>query len=114
MTSHIAAEAASVAKELFAFLMTFIHLTLSFDGWSSKGRDEIYTVHITTPFPWKSYLIEGIILTGSSTDAETIFDRMKDVYVLSLSCHKNTDTALLGHRPNYCKTILHGCFGHYW
>ena len=51
MTSHIAAEAASVAKELFEFLVTFTHLTPSFDGWSSKGHDEIYTVHVTTPFP---------------------------------------------------------------
>ena len=85
MTSHIAAEAASVAKELSAFLVTYIHLTLSFDGWSSKGRDEIYTVHITTPFPRKSYLIEGLMLTGSSTDAEAIFDRMKDACPVSHS-----------------------------
>jgi hypothetical protein len=83
MTSHIAAEAASVAKELLVFLVTFIHLTHSFDRWSSKGHDEIYTVHITTPFPQKSYLVEGLMLTGSSTDTETIFDRMKDVCPVS-------------------------------
>ena len=86
MTSHIAAEAASVTKELFTFLGTFIHLMLSFDGWSSKGRDEIYTVHVTTPFPRKLYLVEGLMLTGSSTDAETIFDRIKDVCPVSQSC----------------------------
>lgn len=79
MTSHIAAESAYVAKELIAFLAGFIHLTLSFDGWSSKGRDEIYTVHITTPWPRKSYLVEGLMLTGLSTDADTLFDKLKNV-----------------------------------
>lgn len=72
-----------MAKELSAFLVTFIHLTHSFDGWPSKGRDEIYTVHITTPFPQKSYLVEGLVLTGISTDAEMIFDRMKDACPVS-------------------------------
>ena len=38
-------------KELVTFLVGFIHLTLSFDGWLSKGHDEFYTVHITTPWP---------------------------------------------------------------
>ena len=79
MTLHIASEAASVAKELLVYLVTFIHLTLSFDGWSSKGRDKIYTVHITTSFPRKSYLVGGLILTDSSTNAKTVFDRLKDV-----------------------------------
>jgi len=51
MTSHIAAEAAYVAKVLITFLAGFIHLTLSFDGWWGKGHDEIYTVYITTPWP---------------------------------------------------------------
>lgn len=79
MALHLTAEAATISKELLAYLETFIHLTLSYDGWSSKGRDEIYTVHVTTPDPRKSYLVEGLVLTGSSTDAETIFDRLKDV-----------------------------------
>lgn len=79
MTSHIAAESAVVAKELVTFLAGFIHLTLSFDGWSSKGRDEIYTVHVTTPWPRKSYLVDGLKLTGLSTDAETLFGKLKEV-----------------------------------
>ena len=49
-TRH-ASTAAYVSKELVTFLAGFIHLTLSFDGWLSKGHDEIYTVHITTPWP---------------------------------------------------------------
>ena len=79
MTSHIAAEAAYVSQELITFLAGFIHLTLSFDGWSSEGHDEIYTVHITTPWPQKSYLVEGLLLTGLSMDVKTLFDKLKDV-----------------------------------
>jgi hypothetical protein len=79
MTSHIAAKAAYVAKGLITFLAGFIHLTLSFDGWSSKGHNEIHTVHITTPWPQKSYLVEGLLLTGLSMDAKTLFDKLKDV-----------------------------------
>ena len=79
MTSQITAKAAYIAKELVTFLAGFIHLTLSFDGWLSKGHDEIYTVHITTPWPRKSYLVEGLLLTGLSTDAKTLFDKLKDV-----------------------------------
>lgn len=86
MALHLAAEAVSVAKELSTYLENFIHLTMSYDGWSSKGRDEIYTVHVTTPDPRKSYLVEGLILTGLSTDAETIFDRLKDVSPLCAQC----------------------------
>lgn len=48
-TLHLATEAATVASKLAVYLAGFVHLTLSFDGWSSKGNDEIYTVHITTP-----------------------------------------------------------------
>ena len=75
MTSHIAAEAASVAKELFAFLVTFIHLTLSFDA-------KVMTKYILCTLQLLfhgSHTWLSLILTGSSTDAETIFDRMKDV-----------------------------------
>jgi len=70
---HIAAEAKNVAKKVEDHLAKFDHNTLSYDGWSSKGRDEVYTVHITTPWPWQSYLVEGLQLTGKSTDADTLF-----------------------------------------
>jgi hypothetical protein len=71
---HIAAEAKNVAKKVEDHLAKFDHNTLSYDGWSSKGRDEVYTVHITTPWPRQSYLVEGLQLTGKSTDADTLFD----------------------------------------
>jgi hypothetical protein len=72
-TKHIVAEAASIAKDLEKHLSKFEHHTVSYDGWSSKGHAEIYTVHITTAWPRQSYLIEGLQLTGKSTNAETLF-----------------------------------------
>ena len=41
------AELQVVKKRIKGYLNQFTHNTLSFDGWSSKGHDEIYTVHIT-------------------------------------------------------------------
>lgn len=72
---HIASEAAYVVKLMKVFLTQFIHLTLSFDGWSSKGGDEIYTVHITTPTRM-SFLVEGLVLTGESTSGQNIFEKL--------------------------------------
>ena len=75
---HLAAEAAAVATKLTTYLLGFVHLTLSFDGCSSKGHDEIYTVHITTPLR-RSFLIDGLILTGLSTAGEVLFDFLSRV-----------------------------------
>lgn len=72
-TKHIVAEAATLAENLQKHLAQFEHNTISYDGWSSSGQAEIYTVHITMPWPWQSYLVEGLQLTGKSTDAETLF-----------------------------------------
>jgi len=70
---HIVAKAASFTKDLEKHLSKFEHNTVSYDRWSSKGHAEIYTVHITTPWPRQSYLVEGLQLTGKSTNAETLF-----------------------------------------
>jgi hypothetical protein len=67
-----------VAEQLVTFLIGFIHLTLSFDGWSSKGGAEIYTVHITTPLR-QSYLVDGLMLTGLSTDGQNLFSLISEV-----------------------------------
>ncbi|KAJ7479092.1 ribonuclease H-like domain-containing protein [Mycena latifolia] len=67
--------------QLKTLLESFIHLTLSFDGWSSHRSDEIYTVHVTTPTRM-SYIVAGIILTGLSTTSETIFGNLKDILLL--------------------------------
>jgi hypothetical protein len=71
-------------KQLQLYLVQFIHLTLSFDGWSSKGGDEIYTVHVTTPTRM-SFLVAGLIMTGLSTDANNLFTRILEVCVLRIT-----------------------------
>ncbi|KIM90088.1 hypothetical protein PILCRDRAFT_84255 [Piloderma croceum F 1598] len=78
---HITAEAKNVAKKVEDHLAKFDHNTLSYNGWSSKGCDEVYTVHITTPWPRQSYLVEGLQLTGKSTDADTLFGGIIQVMV---------------------------------
>ncbi|KAJ7768452.1 hypothetical protein B0H16DRAFT_1453152 [Mycena metata] len=42
---------------------------------SSKGGDEIYTIHITTPTRM-SFLVEGLVLTGVSTSRQNIFKKL--------------------------------------
>lgn len=80
---HLAAEAANVTAQLAAFLATLYHLTISFDGWTSKGGDEIYTINITTPARG-SYLVDGLILTGLSTDGDTLFALISEVCISCL------------------------------
>lgn len=55
---RLAAEVEAVAGKLLVYFANFIHLTLSFDGWSSKGHNKIYTGHVTTPGR-RSFLVEG-------------------------------------------------------
>ena len=81
---RLAAEAEAVKKKLVEYLSKFVHLTLTFDGWSSKGHDEIYSVHLTTPLR-RSFLVDGLILTGLSCTGETIFDGLKQIILLYLS-----------------------------
>lgn len=69
------AELQVVKKRVKEYLNQFTHNTLSFDGWSSKGHDEIYTVHITN-FLRQSFLVDGLLLTGTSTTGEEIFNRL--------------------------------------
>ncbi|KAF7341396.1 DUF659 family protein [Mycena venus] len=78
---NLAVEAENAMKQLQTLLESFIHLTLSFDGWSSRRHNEIYTVHVSTPTRM-SYLVAGIILTGLSTTGERIFEHSKNVLLL--------------------------------
>ncbi|KAJ7110847.1 hypothetical protein C8R44DRAFT_883317 [Mycena epipterygia] len=48
ITYNLVAETENAMKQL-KDLESFVHLTLSFDGWSSRRSDEIYTVHVSTP-----------------------------------------------------------------
>ena len=77
-TCHLATEAATVASKLAIYLTGFMHLTLSFDGWSSKRNDEIYTVYITTPLQ-HSFLIDGLVLTELSASGDVLFNYLSDV-----------------------------------
>lgn len=81
--SHLAVEAADVTAKIFTFLIGMFHLTLSYDGWSSKGHDEIYTVHITTPSR-RSFLVDGLVLTGLATTGDMIFECLSRVSFLLL------------------------------
>ncbi|KAK7015969.1 hypothetical protein R3P38DRAFT_3203690 [Favolaschia claudopus] len=69
VTSRLAIETTYAMEQLKIMLETFVHLTLSFDGWTSQRKDEIYTAHISTPAR-VSYLVAGIILTGISATGE--------------------------------------------
>ncbi|KAJ7748757.1 hypothetical protein DFH07DRAFT_961954 [Mycena maculata] len=48
-TQYLVSEGVVMMQKLSEFLADKEHLTLSLDGWSSRGKDEIYTFHITTP-----------------------------------------------------------------
>ncbi|KAJ6554202.1 hypothetical protein B0H19DRAFT_1152821 [Mycena capillaripes] len=68
ITYNLATETENAMRQLKSLLESFIHLTLSFDGWSSRRNDENYTIHVSTPTRML-YLVAGIILTGLSTTA---------------------------------------------
>ncbi|KAF7982537.1 hypothetical protein HWV62_28166 [Athelia sp. TMB] len=78
ISAHLAAEALSVSKQIQEFFLQFIHLSMSFDGWSSLAHDEIYTVHITTP-DRRSFLVDGLVLSGISTTAENLFQLIAEI-----------------------------------
>ena len=46
---HLAQEVSAWTEKFKAFISNYLHLTLSFDGWSTRKKDEIYTFHTTTP-----------------------------------------------------------------
>src|SRR5260221_9566870 len=80
---HLSDEAANARQQVIDFLRTIgFHLTLSFDGWSSQKHNEIYTVHVTTPLR-RSFLIDGLVLTGLSVTGELLGERLGEV------CHQN-------------------------
>lgn len=46
---HLAQEVAVWGEKWKEFLEGTFHNTMSLDGWSTRKKDEIYTVHTTTP-----------------------------------------------------------------
>ena len=68
-----------------AFIEGRSHLTMSLDGWSTRAKDEIYTVHNTTP-KQHSFFTDGHIFKGISVMGEAL----KDVLIrVSTSHHHN-------------------------
>ncbi|KAG9077841.1 hypothetical protein FRC06_008673, partial [Ceratobasidium sp. 370] len=69
--SHVAAalipsEAARVRQKSIEVLRGYRHLTLSFDGATTRRNQSIYTVHATTPDTRQSHLLAGSNATGKS------------------------------------------------
>lgn len=58
------------------FLEGTFHNTMSLDGWSTWKKDEIYTVHTTTPNQ-QSFFTDGHVFKGISVTR----DALKDVLI---------------------------------
>ena len=87
-------EALVVAKQLTAFLITQTHLTLSFNGWSSKGHDELYTASVTTPAR-RSFLFDCLVLTGLPTTGDALFGHLSMVHRLFYNAYPITNIVFL-------------------
>lgn len=96
---HITAEVAAVGKELKEFLSTQIHMTASLDGWSSRAKDEIYTVHATIPSR-RSFFVDGHVFKGVSVTGAALCDVLKRVHIIP-SARLNTDIAY-----RFCKRSI--------
>lgn len=82
---HIAQETANVTMKLRKFLEGKHHLTISFDGWSLRGKDEIYTFHITTP-SWRSIFAAEHVFNGLSVMGTALMERVSVVSIVSSIC----------------------------
>lgn len=70
---HLAQEVAVWGEKFKEFLEGKSHLTMSLDGWSTRAKDEIYTVHTTTP-KRRSFFTDGHIFKGISVTGEALKD----------------------------------------
>jgi len=68
---HLAQEVAAWGEAFTKFLENHSHLTLSFDGWSTRARDELYTFHTTTP-KRRSFFTDGHVFKGVSVTGEAL------------------------------------------
>lgn len=69
---HITEQLSAFLGALGVFLANRCHLTLSFDGWSSRAHDEIYTFHTTLPSR-RSFFTAGHVFKGISVTAANLF-----------------------------------------
>jgi hypothetical protein len=82
----IPAEACRVTVEAIQLLQKKRHLTISYDGGSTRAVESIYSVHVTTPETRESYFIEGNEASGLSHTGEHIRDLLLKVCLLLFKC----------------------------
>jgi hypothetical protein len=70
---HLAQEVSAWSLKFKAFIANYSHLTLSFDGWSTRKNDEIYTFHTTTP-KRRSFFTDGHVFKGVSVTGDALRD----------------------------------------
>ena len=75
---HIAQEAVAINAKLLEFLADQTSLTLSYDGWSTRARDEIYTFHTTTS-KRRSIFAAGHVFKGVSVTGLALRDVAQQV-----------------------------------
>jgi hypothetical protein len=68
---HITEQLSVFTTELQSFLHNRVYLTLSFDGWSSRAHDEIYTFHTTLPSR-RSFFTAGHVFKAVSVTAANL------------------------------------------
>ena len=96
LDSMLPAEAKKVYLENIKNLRTKSHLTLTFDGLTTRNPDSIYTIHVITP-ERDVFLVKGVELSGESHTAERIAQVVIEVCALcSFFC--------LGHLNNHTYT----------
>jgi hypothetical protein len=78
---HLAQEVVVWEEGFQKFLEGLSHLTLSFDGWSTRARDELYTFHTTTPRR-RSFFADGHIFKGVSVTGEALLGVIVKVWLL--------------------------------
>lgn len=74
-TKHLGQEVAAWSQKFKDFISDKTHLTLSFDGWSTRAKDEVYTFHTTTP-KRRSFFTDGHVFKGLSVTADALYDIM--------------------------------------
>lgn len=85
-SSYIPAEAARVTLLAIEELKKHHNLNLGYDGGTTKGKQSIYTFHVTTP-DREAYFIKGDESSGFSHTGEHIKVLILEVYFsLSLNC----------------------------
>ncbi|KXN92074.1 hypothetical protein AN958_09777 [Leucoagaricus sp. SymC.cos] len=72
-TRHIAEETVVLGNKLKEYLQGKAHLTLSFDGWSTRANDKIYTFHTTTPTRC-SFFVHGHVFKGVSVTGQALLE----------------------------------------